>query len=169
MSDAATMTAVEAGTTTAPDQLWFLTNLVTIHVRGEDTDGRMDMLEMTLPPGDEPPLHVHHEQDECFYVLDGEVTIFLAGGEERTLQAGEFARAPRGVPHIYRAGDSGARVLTQSSPAGFQSFVETLSVPAAAPVLPQPAGPPTPEQTAHLAAVAAEHGIEILGPPGTRP
>jgi hypothetical protein len=48
-------------------------------------------------------------------------------------------------------------------------FVEQMSRPADAPVLPRPAGPPTPEEAARLTAVAAEHGIEILGPPGMRP
>jgi quercetin dioxygenase-like cupin family protein len=148
---------------------WFLRDLVTILVRGEETDGRVDMLETTKPPGDEPPLHVHHDQVEAFYVLEGEVTLFLPAREQRTLRAGEFALAPRGVPHSYRAGDRGARALVQTSPAGFAAFVEKVSVPADAPVLPSPAGPPTPEQAERLTAAAAEHGIEILGPPGTRP
>jgi hypothetical protein len=57
----------------------------------------------------------------------------------------------------------------QTSPAGFAAFVEEASEPAAAPVLPQPAGPPTPQQAAPLTRIAAQHGIEILGPPGARP
>jgi hypothetical protein len=84
-------------------------------------------------------------------------------------RAGEFLLAPRGVPHTYRAGDAGARALVHSSPAGFEAFVEAVSRPADAAVLPEPAAPPTPEQAAQLAAIAAEHGIEILGPPGMRP
>jgi quercetin dioxygenase-like cupin family protein len=146
---------------------WFFNDLVKVIVRGEDTDGRFDMIESLKPAGDEPPLHVHHDQDEMFYVLEGEVTIFLPG-EERTLRAGEFMLAPRGIPHTYRAGDGGARSLVQTSPAGFGAFVEAVSRPADAAVLPQPAQP-TPEQAAHVAAVAAEHGIELLGPPGARP
>jgi quercetin dioxygenase-like cupin family protein len=153
---------------TATQPLWFLQDLVTIHLRGEDNDGRIGLVESTMPPHDEPPLHVHREHDEGFYVLEGEVTVFLPG-EEHVLRAGEFLLAPRGVPHTYRAGDAGARALVHSSPAGFEAFVEAVSQPADAPVLPEPAGPPTPEQAARLTAVAAEHGIEILGPPGMRP
>ena len=159
--------AATAGHAGAPR--WFLRDLVTIHVRGEQTDRRVGMVEITMPPHDEPPLHVHPEQDEGFYVLDGELSLYLAGGEERLVRAGEFFLAPRGVPHSYRAGDTGARALVQSSPAGFEAFVERTSRPAAAPVLPPPAAPPTAEQAAQLAAIAAEHGIEILGPPGARP
>jgi hypothetical protein len=122
-----------------------------------------------MPAHDEPPLHVHDEQDETFYVLEGELTLLLAGGEERVLRAGEFALAPHGVPHAYRAGGAGARALVQTSPAGFEAFVEAVSPPAGSPELPPPAAPPTPEQAARLAEVAAEHGITLLGPPGTRP
>jgi quercetin dioxygenase-like cupin family protein len=139
-----------------------LNKLVTIHLHGDDSDGRLGLVEDTMPPGDEPPLHVHHDHDEGFYVLSGELTLFLPGGAERTLRAGEFALAPRGVPHTYRAGETGARVLVSSSPAGFEAFVEQMSVPGDGPA------PPAPD-VERLTAVAAEHGIEILGPPGARP
>jgi uncharacterized RmlC-like cupin family protein len=122
-----------------------------------------------MPPGDEPPLHVHHDHEEGFHVIEGELTLYLPGGDARVLGPGDFLLAPRGVPHTYQTGAEGCRVVVTSSPAGFEAFVERMSVPADAPVLPEPAGPPTPEQAAQLAAVAAEHGIEILGPPGARP
>jgi quercetin dioxygenase-like cupin family protein len=151
-------------TTTATAQpLWFLDNLARILLSGDESDGRLGVVEITTPPGGEPPLHVHHDHDECFYVLEGEVTLFIGGGTERTLGAGEFALAPRGVPHTYRAGEAGARVLVSSIPAGFEAFVEKMSVPADGPAPPEPARPE------RLAAVAAQHGIEILGPPGARP
>jgi hypothetical protein len=73
------------------------------------------------------------------------------------------------VPHIYRAGDQGARALVQSMPAGFEAFVEAVSVAADGERFPEPAGPPTAEQVARLAEIAAEQGIELIGPPGARP
>jgi quercetin dioxygenase-like cupin family protein len=161
--------SIDTAIPAATEPRWFLAGLVNILLRGEETDGRVDMMEHAVPPGDEPPLHVHHDQEETFYVLEGEVTLFVGGAEPRTLRPGEFALGSRGVPHIYRAGDAGARFIVQSSPAGFAAFVEEMSVPADAPVLPEHAGPPTPEQAEHLATVAGAHGIEILGPPGARP
>jgi quercetin dioxygenase-like cupin family protein len=155
-------------TATRAQPRWFFHDLVTIHLRGEDTDGRVDMVESTKPPHDEPPLHIHHDQDESFYVLEGEVTLILPG-EEHVLRAGDFMLAPRGVPHTYHAGAAGARALVQSSPAGFAAFVERVSRPADGASLPAPSEPPTPAQAAQVAAIAAEHGIEILGPPGARP
>jgi hypothetical protein len=76
------------------------------------------------------------------------------------------------VTILLRGEQTGRRVgmlLVQSTPAGFEAFVEAMSRPAGAEGLPEPAGPPTPEQAAQLTRVAAEHGIEILGPPGARP
>jgi quercetin dioxygenase-like cupin family protein len=154
--------------TTRPQPRWFLADLAVIHVRGEDTDGRLGIVEMTMPAGDEPPLHVHHDHDEIFCVLDGELTLYLPG-QEQLVRAGEVFVAPRGIPHIYRAGERGARALVQSSPAGFEAFVEATSAPADGERLPDLAGPPTQERVALLTAAAAEQGIELIGPPGARP
>jgi len=155
-------------TTPRSQLLWFLSDLAVIHVRGEDTGGRLGIVEITMPPGDEPPLHIHHDHEEIFCVLEGELTLYLPG-EERTLRAGDVFVAPRGIPHIYRAGDTGARALVESAPAGFEAFVEAVSIPAGAAALPEPGAPPTPEQIDQLTAAAAAQGIELVGPPGSRP
>jgi len=138
-------------TTTRPDAIDFLG--ATAHVLA--TGGSLGLVHMDKPAGDMPPLHVHHNEDEGFYVLGGELTLFLPG-ESVTLRAGEFFLAPRGVPHCYEVGADGARVLVSSAPSGFERFVaEVAELEAVDP--------------ATLTAVAATHGIEILGPPGTRP
>jgi quercetin dioxygenase-like cupin family protein len=108
-----------------------------------------------IPAGDMPPLHLHRNEDEGFLVLDGELTVYLPG-REIALRAGEFALAPRGVPHAYRVGETPARVVVLSLPGGFEGFVRDV---AALDEL-------TPEA---LAATAARRDIEILGPPGTLP
>jgi mannose-6-phosphate isomerase-like protein (cupin superfamily) len=108
------------------------------------------------PAGHMPPLHVHHTHDEGFYVVDGEVTLFMPG-EQVTLQRGDFFLAPRGVPHMYRVSDEGpASWLVSSHPAGFERFVAHVAS----------LDEQDPET---VTAVAAEYGIEILGPPGTMP
>ena len=145
-------------------RIWFLNDLATIHLSGEDTGGRFSLVEMALPPGDQAPLHVHREDDEGFYVLDGTVTLWV-GDDSRDLEPGEFALAPHGIPHTYRVGEDGARMLVTSSTADFDRFVCEVGVPAAENRLPDPAAP-DPER---LAAIAAEHDIEILGPPGALP
>jgi quercetin dioxygenase-like cupin family protein len=107
------------------------------------------------PAGDMPPLHVHHDEDEGFYCLGGEITLYLPG-ESVTLRPGDFFLAPRGVPHTYETGADGCRVLVSSSPGGFERFVAAVAA----------LEEITPEI---LGGVAAEHRIEILGPPGARP
>jgi mannose-6-phosphate isomerase-like protein (cupin superfamily) len=124
-------------------------------IEGHETDDRYDLVELTHPPGHMPPLHVHHEQEECWHVLEGELKL-LTPGDEVTLGPGQSYTAPRGIPHAYEVGNSPARVLVSSRPAGFERFVSAVG--ALDEVNPEVLG-----------AVAAEHAIEILGPPGTRP
>lgn len=145
--------------------LWFLRNLVLIHARQQDTNDTYGVVEMTGPRGDMPPLHVHPHDDEGFYVLEGRLRVFV-GDESFELGAGEFALAPRGVPHVYEVvSEEPARWLALSN-GGFDAFVAEVSEPAREAVLPEGVHGPPPEE---LGAIAARHGIELLGPPGTRP
>jgi quercetin dioxygenase-like cupin family protein len=153
-------------TATATDTFWFIQNLAVVKVWGTETGDAWSMVELTGPRGDMPPLHLHRTADEAFYVLDGELTVFV-GDEETRLSPGECAVAPQGIPHVYRVDSEEARWLAISSPAaGFERFVAEAGVPAEAAALPP--GPPAiaPERLAEL---ADRYDIEILGPPGTLP
>jgi quercetin dioxygenase-like cupin family protein len=154
-------------TRTAPDvaPLWFIDGLAHIHVSGEETGGRYAVVENLVPQGDMPPLHVHHEEDEVFHVLDGDVTLFPPG-REVPLATGETFRAPRGIPHTFRVESSTAQLLVFCSPARFDGFVRAVSEPAPAEELPPRGRPFDPER---FTATAAEYGIELLGPPGALP
>ena len=145
--------------------LWFLDGLAQIHVSGEETGGRYAVVELLGPEGDMPPLHVHHEEDEIFHVIEGEVTLFVPGAEA-PLVAGDTFRAPRGVPHAYRVESPSARWLVFCAPARFDAFVRAVSEPAPAEELPPRGRPVDPE---FLEAAAAAEGIELLGPPGMLP
>jgi quercetin dioxygenase-like cupin family protein len=144
-------------TQTAPrTEVEFLGARARILATGEETNGTLGLVEMVdVPAGDMPPLHVHHSADESFYVLEGTVSFFLPG-REIELEPGDFLFAPRRLPHAYRVGEEPARLLVTSTPSGFERFV------AAAWALGE-ADPAT------LGALAAEHDIEILGPPGMLP
>jgi quercetin dioxygenase-like cupin family protein len=152
-------------TTTDAEARWFIENLATIKVTGDRTGGRFSLVEMVGRGGEMPPLHVHHVDDETFLVLEGELTLFVGDRVVRA-SAGSTVVAPKAVPHAYRIESEEARWLVISSPAAFAEFVAEASVPAETPTLPP--GPPA-LAPAELAAVAAKHGIEILGPPGTLP
>ena len=154
-------------TTTAPSApaLWFLDNLAYVHIDGQQSSGAFGLSELAGARGNMPPLHVHHRDDETFYVLAGDVTV-LFGDREVTVGAGQAVLAPRQVPHTYRVESDLARWLVINSPAGFEQFLLAMSEPAPAAELP-PSGRPADPQA--LALAAAEYGIEILGPPGTLP
>jgi mannose-6-phosphate isomerase-like protein (cupin superfamily) len=145
-----------------PTPLWFLHNLAVIHI----SEATLGLVELTGAPGDAPPLHVHADEDETFYILEGELTLHIAGRDPVVLAAGQAAFAPRGVPHVYIVtSKTPSRWLATSTGRQFAGFVEALATPAAQPGLPRDVE----IDSAQVAAVAALHGIELLGPPGMLP
>jgi mannose-6-phosphate isomerase-like protein (cupin superfamily) len=146
--------------------IWFLDTLVRVHIDGAATDGEYALVECLAPPGHMPPPHVHATDAEGFLVLEGELSVHTAEGT-RVLGPGMAFNAPAGEPHtIEVTSDGPARWTVVSSPAGFERFVRALGRPAEREELPVLEGPPDVDR---LVAVAAEHGITFVGPPGTRP
>lgn len=92
----------------------------TILLRSEETSGAISVIENTLEAGAPgPPLH-HHDFDEAFYILEGELT-FQVEDEILTAGPGELAFAPRGVAHtLANRSDAPARYLLVCTPAGFE-------------------------------------------------
>jgi mannose-6-phosphate isomerase-like protein (cupin superfamily) len=109
------------------------------------------------------PLHVHHNEDEWFYLLEGELTIWVAD-QTVAAPAGSFVFGPRDVPHTFIVSSDEARFLLVTQAAGFEGFIRTLGTPA--PVAEIPPAPAAPPDMAPVLQGAADHGLEILGPPG---
>jgi mannose-6-phosphate isomerase-like protein (cupin superfamily) len=146
---------------------WFYCDLVTIHVGADQTGGRFCVVEFLQPPDEWTPLHVHRDSDQTQYVLDGELTVYVPD-RSLVLGPGECVNTPRNVPHTEHVTSAGrARVLDVNVPAGFDEFIASAGEPATELSLPAADGPPP--DVERLAAIAAEHGIELLGPPGQRP
>jgi quercetin dioxygenase-like cupin family protein len=141
------------------DARWWGAGLAVIKAGAADTGGQMTIVEVTEPPGTEAPLHVHHKEDEAFWVLDGEVT-FQIGETTIEAQAGDYAFGPRSIPHRYTVGDAGCRMLFILVPGGFEDLVTAMSEPARARTLP-PLSTEEPD-LAELKAIAAAHGSEVL-------
>jgi quercetin dioxygenase-like cupin family protein len=139
---------------------WWLGALAVIKAGAADTGGRLAIVEVTEAPGAEAPLHVHHREDEAFLVLEGDVTLQVG---DRTIEArtGDCAFGPRDVPHRYRVGPRGCRMLFICVPGGFEGLVRDMSRPAPARTLP-PASDEPPDLE-RIAAIAADYGCEILG------
>ena len=140
--------------------LWFLNGLLILKATGEQTGGAFALIDNVGPPGGGSPYHVHHNEDEAFYVLEGEITVYV--GEERIkAQPGTWVYGPRDVPHGFRIeGDSPARFLLLYTPAGFERYFVEVGEPAKELTLP-PAEPPNMKS---LMSVAPKYDIEILGP-----
>lgn len=142
---------------------WFLDSLAIIKAGDEKTGGRLAVVEYLSPKGSGSPLHMHTREDEWFHVLEGELAIWV-GGQLIQARAGAFAYGPRGIAHTFVVVSERARYIVGASPAGFDQFVRAASVPATTPTLPpSDAAPPDPQR---LAAIAAQFGIQVLGPPG---
>jgi quercetin dioxygenase-like cupin family protein len=144
--------------------LWFFDTLVRIRVAAEDATDGIAVLEHLLPHGDSPPAHIHHAEDEIFYILDG-VFRFQLAENQFEVRKGETVIAPRGVPHTYRVESSyGGRCLTVTS-GGFERFVRAISRQATREDLPEPAEAPTAESMRAIVEAARNCGIEFVGPP----
>lgn len=145
------------------DALWAFGFLATLKASGGTTEGRVAVIEHLGPQGAGSPLHVHHREDEWFYVLEGELT-FWVGGRVVEAPSGSFVYGPRDVPHTFTVASEVARFLLVSEPAGFDAFFRAAAVRAERLEIPPP--PTEAPDIAGLTALAAEYGIEILGPPG---
>jgi mannose-6-phosphate isomerase-like protein (cupin superfamily) len=76
---------------------------MTVKAAADETAGAVSVLEAEEPPGLGPPIHVHHDAAEAFYVLEGEYIMYL-GDREVVCPAGSFIFIPRGVRHGFRVG-----------------------------------------------------------------
>ena len=140
---------------------WWLGGLATLKATGKETDGRYTLVEVLEPEG-EAPLHVHHREDEGFWVLEGEVT-FEVGDETIKAGPGSFVFGPKGVPHRYTIESEQARMLFLLSPAGFEEFIYATSEPAQERTLPPaPDGLPSEADMEQLKAIARQYGGELL-------
>jgi quercetin dioxygenase-like cupin family protein len=142
------------------EALWFFGTLATFKATAEQTGGRYTLIEQVAPRGVATPLHVQPEDDESFYVLEGELTFYLEDGQPIPTSAGSFVHIPKGMPHAFQVDSETARFLDLNTPQ-HEHFIRAAGEPAQGRVLPA-AGPPDMEK---VGAAAQEYGVELLGPP----
>lgn len=141
--------------------IWFLDTLMTVKATSAQTGGAFGLIEQVLPPGFAPPPHVHHAEDEAFYILEGTFT-FTCGDQTLKAGPGSYIFMPRNIPHTFRVeGTEPAKLLQLNTPAGLEQFFVEMGEPAQGLTLP-PAGPPDIEK---LLSLAPKYNFEILGPP----
>jgi mannose-6-phosphate isomerase-like protein (cupin superfamily) len=144
---------------------WWLGMLATIKATKEQTGGRSSLVEILAPDGYESVLHVHHQEDEGFYILEGEMTFYV-GDQTIKARPGSYLFGPKDVPHAFRVDSGPARLLFVLSPAGFEGLIREEGEPARSlTVPPQPNEEPDEAEMERMAAIGARYGAEILGPP----
>lgn len=143
------------------EAVWFLNTLVMYKASKETTDGQFGLVEQILPADFEPPVHIHHGEDEAFYVLEGNIVFFC---NDDTFEAGpgSFIFLPKNIPHSFKVDSSQpARLLQLNVPGGFERFHSDMGEPAQTQSLPDPSIP----DIAKLQQLATKYGFELLPKP----
>jgi quercetin dioxygenase-like cupin family protein len=129
-------------------------NPITIKIHGRDTGGAFAVVETVDAEGGGPPPHVHHREDEAFYVLDGEYEL-MCGGQTHRVSKGATAFLPREAPHAYKClSAGGGRLLVTITPAGFERFFEEVGALSAS----------EQEDIPRVIAMGLKYGLEFLPP-----
>lgn len=119
---------------------------------GDETGSAYSLLEAAEPAGFGPPMHIHHDTNEAFYVLAGEYTVVLEDQEIRCL-AGSFIYVPAGMRHGFRVGSVPSRKLNLYTPAAMVGYFDELAGAIAAGAA----------DDARLDEIAHRHGMEVVG------
>lgn len=113
-----------------------LAEKITIIVSGEQTNGEYSLTHVIEPPNAGPPLHIHSDDDESFYVLKGKVRFYI-GDEIINASTGDYIFAPKGIPHRFLSGSKETELIVRSKPAKFDSLVKEVGI-----AVSKDAGPP---------------------------
>lgn len=142
----------------------FLSTLTLVKASGAATNDALAVVEQRLPAGFSPPPHIHHNEDEAFYLLSGHV-LAQVGDRKIAAHTGSFLWLPRNVQHGFVVSDDGpCTMLVITTPSGFDRFVaEVGSRTATTDRLPEPSQPDIPR----LVEIAGRYGIEFPTPPKT--
>lgn len=122
--------------------IWFLGQLMFVKATIDTTRGAFGLIESVIPPGFATPYHVHHAEDESYYIVEGEAT-FVSDGKKLKAKPGAYVFGPREIPHGFRIeGTAPARMLFLTTPGGFfERFAVEMGEPTTELTLPQPVPP----------------------------
>ena len=143
------------------ERMWFAGGGVfTWKATAAETGGAFLAFEDHMARGKTTPLHLHPNEDEAIYVLDGEVLVHMDGEEHKVGRGGLFV-APRGVPHAFMVTSATAHIFTFMTPGNAEDFYREAGEPATS-----EAEASRPADIARLREVADRSPyIELLGPP----
>jgi quercetin dioxygenase-like cupin family protein len=142
---------------------WMVDILWVVLATGEQTGGEYSLMWQLCPKGSGPGPH-YHDQDEQFFIEDGEIT-YLANGEELRARAGSFVLIPRGTIHSFRVDSETATFLNSYTPAGFERTITELAEPALAREIPPSDRPAIPAGFDKATALFREIGMHPVQEP----
>lgn len=148
--------------TTNADSLWFMNAHLLIHLKQSDNADRMSIIEHRMAKDFAPPLHVHHQESETFFILEG-LFRFQRDGQVIEAAKGDTLHMPKECVHSFRVVSDYGRFLTITN-GQFENMVRAAAHPAETDGLPEQM-PPTLEQQQALAQICSAHAIDLLGPP----
>lgn len=139
--------------------VWYNGSLMTFLATGEETQGKFALIEAVAKRGNVPPPHIHHREDEIFYVLEGEIVVSVG---DRTIKgiSGTMIFLPRDVRHSFTIESEQLRMLILVTPAGLEGWFKEFSVPAPAMTVP-PADEPGYQDVQRMLEVAPQFGLEF--------
>ncbi|MEI6372207.1 MAG: cupin domain-containing protein [Actinomycetes bacterium] len=143
--------------------LWVGKTTFDLVLDASQTQGSIALLDQWGEQGDVTPMHIHHGEAEIFYVLQGSILAW-AGDERVSLASGGAVYLPPDQPHAFGVTSPTARLISVTAPAGFAGFVQAAGIPVNGEV------PATWEfDMGALMSAAADHDIDIVGPPPALP
>jgi quercetin dioxygenase-like cupin family protein len=147
------------------EQLWFAGGGVfTVKATAEETNGAFTLWEDDVVRGKTTPMHLHPDQDETIYLLEGELLVDIDGQQQRVGKNGVFV-APRGIPHAFLVVSDTARLLCLQTPGSGESFYRDASDPVTSAT--DAARPP--DLSRLREAAARSDAIQLVGPPPFSP
>jgi mannose-6-phosphate isomerase-like protein (cupin superfamily) len=132
-----------------------LGDILTIKIAGEQTDGMFSLLEVSVPPQNGPPMHIHNREVESYYILESDFEITV---NNRTVKApvGTFVSVPKGVPNTYKnVGNKEGRLLMFYSPANASKAFEEIGQPVST------SSSTTPPDMGKIMSVMDKYGMEL--------
>ena len=142
---------------------WYKGLLISQLAGRADNDGAFDLVESKMNKGTEPPPHVHDREDELFYILSGEIKVFV-DGEILTVTAGGTVFLPKKVPHAYLIQSEECHVLALMTPGGFLDAINKMNAPARTMEIPSDMETYATANMTATMAVFMKYGVRILPP-----
>ena len=130
--------------------------------KGEQTNNQFSMMYVEVHKGAEPPIHTHRNEDESYYILEGQIRFWI-GDQVFDATPGDFIYLPKGIAHRFEVQSEYVKELMFITPTGLENWFWDNSAPAAnMQPLPPMQGPPPAEMIERFTTSLAEYGVELV-------